>query len=34
MGAVNDAGHANLLEPKPTQTTYLGDSLAKASSLK
>ena len=34
MGAVSDAGDAIDLEPKPTQTTHIGDSLAKASSLK
>ena len=37
MGAVNDAIHANdanHLEPKPTQTTHIDVSLAKANSLK
>ena len=34
MGAAIDAAHAVYLEPKPTQTTHIDVSLAKANSLK
>ena len=34
MSTVNHAGDANHLEPKPTQTTHIDVSLAKANSLK